>query len=109
MPLSHTVEKGEGVSSIAFATGRFPDKIWSDPANAELRRLRGDMNMLVPGDVVVVHDLSPKAETVPTGKSTRFVLHTTPAVLRLQVAVGSRILANQIYTLTVDGVPRTGR
>jgi Putative peptidoglycan binding domain len=109
MPRSHTVQKGEGVSSIAFATGRFPDKIWADPANAELRRLRGDMNMLVPGDVVVVHDLTAKVETAPTGKSTRFVLRTTPAVLRLQVAVGTKILANQTYTLIVDGVPRNGK
>lgn len=109
MPIEHRVKVGEGVSSIAFGYGRFPDTVWNDSENAELQRLRGDMNMLVPGDVVVVHDLRPKVETAPTGESTRFVLKTTPAVLRLQVSIEGEVIADRPYTLTVDGVPRKGK
>ncbi|GMU81599.1 MAG: hypothetical protein AMXMBFR47_14700 [Planctomycetota bacterium] len=109
MPIRHRVQLGEGVSKIAFSYGRFPETVWNDPDNADLRARREDANMLVPGDVLVVHDLRPKVESAPTGETTKFVLKTTPALLRLQLAVGDEALADQPYVLTVDGVRRDGR
>lgn len=108
MPIQHRVQAGEGVSKIAYAYGRFPETVWNDPDNAQLRQRRDDANMLVPGDVLVVHDLRPKVEAAPTGQLTRFVLKTTPAQLRLQLTVGDDVLANLPYVLTVDGVRRQG-
>lgn len=109
MPIRHRVQPGDGVSKIAYSYGRFPETVWNDPENADLRSRREDANMLVPGDVVVVHDLRPRVENAPTGQTTRFVLKTTPAQLRLQLAVGDEILADQPYVLTVDGTRRDGR
>lgn len=109
MPTRYVIRPGDGVSKVAYEHGLFPDSVWDDPANAELRELRKDMNMLVPGDVLILHDLRPKTDTAPTGQTTQFVVRTTPAKLRLQIAVNDDVLADEPYVLTVDGERRTGR
>jgi N-acetylmuramoyl-L-alanine amidase len=109
MPTNHVIRSGEGVSKVAYENGLFPDTVWDDPNNADLRTLRKDPNTLVPGDVLFLIDKRPKVETAPTGTTTRFVIRTVPAVLRLQLAVGDALLADQSYVLTVDGEARNGR
>ena len=108
MPIQHTVRPGEGVSSIAFRYGFFPDTVWNDPANAELKSQREDPDILAPGDVVTIPDKREKVETRPTGASHRFQRRGVPAILRLQVTINDEIRANQPYELVVDGITRTG-
>jgi hypothetical protein len=46
MPIPHTVQNGECLSSIAFQYGFFVSTIWDDPDNAQLRGQRKDHNIL---------------------------------------------------------------
>jgi hypothetical protein len=108
MPKQHVARDGECISSIAFQYGFFADTIWNDPANAELRSQRENMNILAPGDVVTIPDKRLKEETRPTGNTHRFQRKGVPAKLRLRIEDHGEPLKNQPYTLTVDQQKFTG-
>ena len=62
MPVDHVVREGECIAVIAARYGFFPDTIWQDGANSDLRSKWSTGYMLVPGDVVHVRDLEEKWE-----------------------------------------------
>ena len=103
MPNKHKVKAGECISSIAEQYGFFPDTIWSDPANAELRSLRKEPNILCPGDVVVIPDKRPKQVSGATDTEHRFRKLGVPALFRFQVFDADEPRANQQFVLDVDG------
>lgn len=103
MPINHTVQEGDSIPSIADLYGFFVDTIWNYPANAALRQKRKSMDILMPGDVVVVPDKTAKKEQRSTDQRHVFKLKGVPAVFRLQVFDGEIPRANQHYTLTIDG------
>ena len=109
MPVSHTVEEGDSVIRLSERYGLFAPTIWNDAANAGLRLRRADMNILMPGDVVVIPDLRPKFEKRPTGKTHRFRRKGVPAIFRLQLFDRNREVADQEYTLIVDGIEKKGK
>lgn len=109
MPTSHPIEEGDSIISLSDRSGFLADTIWNDGANAELRQRRVDMNILLPGDVVVIPDLRKKFEKRPTGQKHRFRRKGIPAMFRLQVFDMNVAVANTPYTLTVNGVVKTGK
>lgn len=50
MPLRYTVQQGDSIVNVAFQHGFHADTLWNHRDNAELRRLRSDMNIVAPGD-----------------------------------------------------------
>ena len=109
MPINHEVEQGESVISLSEEYGFFADTIWNDPDNAELKKKRTDMNILMPGDVLVIRDLRLKEVDKPTAKQHVFRRKGIPALYRLQLFDIERPRANQKYQLTVDGKLYEGR
>ena len=103
MPTNYVVEEGDSITSIADQYGFFVDTIWNDPANAALKQRRKSMDVLMPGDLVVIPDKTPKVEQRSTDKRHVFKLKGVPAVFRLQVFDGEVPRANQQYVLTIDG------
>jgi hypothetical protein len=103
MPIRHTIAAGECVSSVACDYGFFPDTIWKDAANAELKRLRKDPNTLRAGDVLVIPDKRTNTETKADKQRHRFRRKGVPEVLRIQFLVGGAARANEPYQLEVDG------
>ena len=108
MPINHTVCQGDSVISLSETHGLFAVTIWNDPGNAGLRQKRTDMNVLMPGDVVVIPDKRPRLEKRPTGQTHRFRRKGIPAIFRFQIFDMHIPRANQHYTLTVDGVELKG-
>ncbi|HEY3740274.1 MAG TPA: peptidoglycan-binding protein [Bryobacteraceae bacterium] len=108
MPIRHTVEEGDSVVKLAAQHGFFPATIWNDGGNAELKSLRKDMNILAPGDTVVVPDLRDKA--IPCATHIRHVFRRrgVPMIFRLQLFVWNEPRKNQPWTLEVDGVRHSG-
>ncbi|WP_437512963.1 peptidoglycan-binding protein [Sorangium sp. So ce1099] len=103
MPAKHIVQKGEGLSKLAQRYGFAPETIWEHPRNAELKKLRRDGNILLPGDELWIPDKTPKDVTASTGARHRFRLKGVPAKLRLQVFKNEEPRKGLSYRLVVDG------
>ncbi len=105
MPSRYTVVPGDCISSIAFTNGFFPDTIWQWPDNEDLRNLRASLNVLDPGDIVFIPDKRPKSQDAATDQAYRFRLKGVPEKLRFRLVYGGQPIANEAYTLEIDGKP----
>lgn len=97
----HVVRPGECVSSIAKATGHFWEKLWNDPANAEVKQVRQDPHVLLPGDRVTVPPIEPKREPGQTELRHRFKRRGEPGILRMVIKDMDEPRANQPYVLKI--------
>jgi Putative peptidoglycan binding domain/LysM domain len=120
---NYIVKPGDCITSIAHAFGFFWQTIWDHPGNADLKRIRKDPNILLPGDVLTIPPLTLREENKTTDQKHKFVLKGEPARLRLKIMMvdddspaGSssdsgfgndqnlpKPRANQPYTLVLDG------
>lgn len=91
------------ISSIAVETGHFWQTIWDHPANAELKRLRGNPNVLRQNDSVFVPDMRPKSESGHVDQHHKFVRLGEPSKLLLQLLEDDEPRANMPWILEVDG------
>lgn len=103
MPIRYTVQEGDCVSSIAHRFGFFPGTIWRHPANAALRKVRDNPDVLAPGDVLHIPDARTKEIDCATEQRHRFCRRGVPARLRVRVAVDDEPVADEPYELTIDG------
>ena len=104
MPKKIAVKQGDGVTRLADQHGFFSETIWNHADNADLKKLRKQMDVLMPGDTVIVPDLRPKKLPCATEERHRFQRKGIPAILRLQIVDRTEPRANQSYRLVVDGV-----
>jgi hypothetical protein len=91
----YSVQQGDCIDSIATARGLRWKTLWNHPANAQLKRIRKDPNLLLPGDRVTIPESSEKYEKRSTEKRHTFVRLGVPAKLKFRL-------------LTADGKPRKG-
>lgn len=109
MPAKHTIKQGECISSIAFTYGLFPDTIWNDPDNKELKEKRKSLNILHPGDIIVIPDKRIKEEPAAAEKIHRFRRKGVPEKFKMQfLDEEDKPLANQNYIMEIDGISSTG-
>jgi hypothetical protein len=83
--MTYTVKQGDHLTNIVYEHGfRDADRVWNDPANADLRGQR-DPNVLFPGDELFLPDFGERQATIGTGAIHPFFI---PALkLRLRVVV----------------------
>ncbi|MEW5977115.1 MAG: peptidoglycan-binding domain-containing protein [Acidobacteriota bacterium] len=98
----HVVRQGECISSLAAQTGLRRSDIWNHPANARLREIRGNPNVLLPRDRVAIRRIEPKEQQGSTEQTHRFELASEPVFLRVQVLKRDEPLAGKPFTLTVE-------
>lgn len=101
MPKLHEVREGESLIGIAEAYGFVPETVWNDPANAELRKRRKFLNLLMPGDVVAIPDLCGKVVACQTGKVHKFRRLGVPARFRLRLLTDGEPRRSLAYTLVI--------
>jgi hypothetical protein len=105
----HIVKQGDCISSIAYRYGLFPDTIWNDPENSELKQKRKDPNVLFPGDVVYVRDKEIKEVSGGTEQRHRFRRKGIPEKLIIYFKTEDEPRANEAYFLDINGVFSEGQ
>jgi hypothetical protein len=100
---SYTVQQGECGASIAFENGFFPATLWNFPENEELRKLRKNLYVLNPGDVIVIPDPRPRIEKCATDRIHRFRRLGVPDKLNLQFLLNGEPRAGIPWELKLDG------
>ncbi len=105
----HTVDQGEYLGLIAKNYGFASyQPIWNHDNNADLRALRKNPNVLLPGDQVFIPDKQSKQADINTGQRTRFTLHTAKVLLRLALEhPDGTPLANVQCDVKIDGNVQT--
>jgi N-acetylmuramoyl-L-alanine amidase len=99
----YVVQPDDCMHSIAYDHGFFWETLWNLPENRELKDARQDPYVLYPGDRVFIPDLRKKEEAGETEQRHRFKLKEVPAKLRLQVLSEDEPVANEPYTIDIDG------
>lgn len=103
------VKQGDCISSIAYRYNLLPDTIWNDPANTELKALRKDPNVLMPGDKVVVRRKEMKEISISTGKRHRFQAKGFQEKFAILFEFNDEPRANEAYVLNIDGMLSEGQ
>ena len=91
------------MESIAYHYGLFWETVWNDGANAALRALRKEPNILVAGDIVVVPDKRVGGVERSTGARHTFRRKGIPSVLRVQLLETQKPRAGLAYTVEANG------
>jgi hypothetical protein len=103
MTATYTVQQGDCIESIADRHGHFWEALWDHPSNAELKRKRGDPNVLQTGDVVHVPPLRRVPVQLATSNVHRFRRKGVPSRLELRFLDEDEPIANRSYQVDVDG------
>ena len=82
----YVVCQGDHLQKIAFAFGLEPKKLWHDPKNADLKALRGNGEILQPGDVLHVPKQKSAGRPVRARTTNRY--RARIPTMRVDVTIG---------------------
>jgi len=95
----HTVAEGDCILSIANLHGFLWESVWNHPANAELKALRQDPNVLLPGDEVTLPEKGEKEESRGTDARHKFQIRTNLAKFKIRILLDDQPHKDAPYEL----------
>lgn len=101
--MTHVVQQGECISSIAEQYGLSWEKVWNHGDNLQLRSLRKDPNVLYPGDEVALPERETKTISKGTEQRHRFMRKGAAAKLKLRLLDEGRPRSYLPYQLEIEG------
>jgi N-acetylmuramoyl-L-alanine amidase len=101
---TYTAQQGDCIASIATGNGFFPDTLWNLGDNSALKDLRKDPNSLLPGDNVVIPDLTVKQQSCASGAKYTFKRKGVPLKFNVRLMCDGNPKKNLAFRLIVDGV-----
>jgi len=107
--MKHTVRKGDCIASVAAEYGFASwGIVWDAPENAELRALRSDPNVLLPGDKIVIPERRRRVSPVASGRTHTFTVRRPLVKLFLRLRVDGDPLAGVPFEATCEAQTVTG-
>jgi hypothetical protein len=104
----HVVCTGEHLVQIAERSGCTPQRIWHHPHNAQLRSLRGDGDILAPGDVLYLPESEPVARPLRHQAHNQYTAHLATITVRVRFVEGVVPVANEPCEIQCAGVVSQG-
>lgn len=105
----YVVKNGDCIESIAFEKGFFPETIWNDKNNNELKKVRKSKNILLPADEVYIPAKIGKEKECSTEQRHRFRRKGVPSQLTIELKIEDEPQSNKEISIIVDGVIRDGK
>jgi hypothetical protein len=96
----YVICKGDHLAMLAYQFGFDANTVWGDPANASLRQLRPDPDILFAGDVLYIPDPPPgppPSQGLTPGSTNTFV--SSPPTVTVAIKLTSPALASQPFTI----------
>jgi hypothetical protein len=95
----YVIKQGDHLALLAYKFGFDANKVWNDPKNADLRKLRPDPNILWPTDILYIPDqnVPPVMHTLTTGATNTFV--ADPPTVTVSLRFLDDDLASQAFTV----------
>lgn len=107
--ITHEVQQGECLVSIAESYGFFWETLWNLPENKAIRDARRDPTVLLPGDVVTIPEKTVKEYVRPTGARHTFRVKNIPAKFNLRLLdEAGEPRAGVAYVLVIEGKETRG-
>ncbi|MGH7298491.1 MAG: hypothetical protein ACRELB_26360, partial [Polyangiaceae bacterium] len=107
----YVVRQGDHLRRLAAQNGFDADTVWNDPANCDLKKLRGTYNVLLPGDILQLPDPNPNPVPLQTGGTNNFTSPPVkPCSIKHTFVRGTEPLANVQYRIiggVDDATPKT--
>ena len=104
----HVVRDGECISLLAAQRGLKSSDVFDHPANAALKALRPNLNVLLPRDRVAIRAVEQKDVAKPTNTKNVFALNDEPVFLRIQLLDRDQPVKNEPFTLSVGALKFAG-
>lgn len=104
----YEIQPEDCLSRIAYRSGLTWQRIWNHPANAELKRIRGNPNILLPGDRLHIPEKEPKHHSGASDRKHRFVRKLVPETLSVTLRREGKPAAGEPYILHVGMLTHRG-
>jgi len=95
----HVIRPGDYLTKLADRYQFDPETVWTHERNAGLRADRDDMDLLAPGDLVVVPDHLPETYDLQVGAENEYVVELRRVTVRTRFIVNDEPLAGEPFTI----------
>jgi hypothetical protein len=102
----YVIRQGDYLTRLAARRGFDADEVWNHSKNADLRQLRSNPNMLLPGDVLYVPSDPPSGVSISSGGSHDLKAKVPTVKVELIMKDLDEPMANEAYV--VEGLGRPG-
>ena len=104
MSKDHTVQNGDCISSIAYENGLDEVYLWNLAENSDLKSLRKDPDVLLPGDIVYVPEPRQRNSGAPTEQKARFRRKNVPAKFLVAFEMDGEPRSDENVKVEVDDI-----
>lgn len=107
----HVVHQGEHVRKLAYRYGVSAEAVWKHEKNQELARVRKNMDLLCPGDVLHLPSEPLPALSLDVGTANKFKAKVPTIQVKLRLDSPTRSLAGEpfeVHGVSSGGAPLSG-
>src|SRR5690242_16003658 len=104
----YVIRQGDYLSKLAFTRGFSAPEIWNHPRNADLRKRRGDMDILYPGDILFLPESPPKPFGVSRGNGNDYAASVPTVDVHVILKDAHGPIANESFVVDGFGEPLSG-
>jgi hypothetical protein len=104
----YVVVQGDYLTRLGYLRGFAPADVWDHPSNADLKALRKNMDILLPGDVLYIPEDPSPPSSLAVGSGNRFMARVPTVTVALTLRAEDKPLAGEPYELRGLGDPVSG-